>query len=289
MNRQRPHMWQVCLFLIGLAGLLTVGSTLSLYGQELLPESKGKIRLLPDNSSGELPAQIFFGFGPQYTDTTDQGEVEIPFLPPQNYYVWLRRPCDGPFAGDPCRWQEDYRGIPDSLENGSVDQFTLEFLIGLYNTTGGLLRMTILNPDWPENVDSINFVDPIVPTAFNKTITGPTTFVIENEFVNRITMTVYYNFSVSAVEEERAVRSNQNIQIIPNPVTKDYIRLAGDLDQGDNVEVVNMMGEVLVTTNVSEPTSQLEIEQGLSEGIYFLVHRNSQGEVKGRQLLRIAH
>lgn len=251
-------------------------------------ESIGKIRFTSEIQSGDPAVNIFYGFGTPYTDTTDQAEVEIPFLPPQNYYAWLNRVCDGPFAGDPCIWQEDFRGVPDSVASGDKTEFTLTFNIGLRNNTGGSLRLTILNPDWPAGVDSINLVDPIVPTAFNKTFTRPATALIEDRFTTKLTLTVYYNLATLSVHSAEADESGTNhLLVAPNPILNGGIHVTGNIDAGDHLLIVNSRGEVISRFEASQSEERIEFGSEIPSGGYFLLHLNRQGVVVGRQTFQV--
>ncbi len=266
-----------------LLAVLMVSGGSTLLSQENF-ESIGKISFTPVNQSGALPANVWYGFGTQYTDTTDEGEVEIPFLPPQSYYAWLKRPCDGPFAGDPCIWQEDFRGVPDSVLEGEQTRFSLEFTIGLRNNTGGALRLSILNPDWPPGVDSIHLVDPVVPTAFNKTFTGPAVALIEDQFTTRLTMTVYYNLRTLSVQnQEQGETEESQLLLTPNPVQQGPIIISGEMNAGDRLLVVNSRGETVLEHKLEEFATGTELGEDLSAGPYFLLHLDSEGVLRGRQ------
>lgn len=273
------RLLSIAMFLLFHVGILSA--------QELY-ESIGKIRFTSEIQSGDPAVNIFYGFGTSYTDTTDQAEVEIPFLPPQNYYAWLNRVCDGPFAGDPCIWQEDFRGVPDSVASGDKTRFTLTFNVGLRNNTGGPLRLTILNPDWPEGVDSIHLVDPVVPTAFNKTFTRPATALIEDRFTTKLTLTVYYNLATLSVHSIEADKVGTNhLLVAPNPVLSGGISVTGQMDAGDHLLIVNSRGEVISRIEVPQSEEKIEVGSDIPSGGYFLLHLNREGAVMGRQTFQV--
>ena len=233
-------------------------------------KSVGVIRISPTNQSG-TPAQAFYGYGSEFTDTTDEEEIEIGFLPPQSYYVWLNRPCDGPFAGDPCRWQEDFRGVPDSVEQNEVQQFMLEFSLGLLNNTGADLRLSILNPDWPDIVDSINLVDPVVPTAFNRTFTGPITTTLKDLFTSRLTMRVYYNLATSSASDVQSVAEFEELSLIPNPSHGLETRIKGAMKPGDEIIVLNLLGEIVLSKKIDRVREEVSLRTGDSLKVLMLL------------------
>ncbi len=278
------------LYSVLLVALVIGGIAAPLMAQEGDVDITGTLRF---RSPGVTQVQtLFFGVGDKYTDSTDREYEEFipPFPPPGGFLVVLDRACSSGDGDPPCYWKQDYRGLPDSIAEIETPQFSIDYDIQIVNnSTGKGLILTMLAPDWPQNVDSIHFVDVQLPRAFEHTLTGPAVIEITDEFTTYIKMTVYYNLEVSTVEEATdAGIAESALQVAPNPANGNEIAVRSIFQAGDRVAVADMLGRVIVETEAAKGEREIRIgTAALPSGNYMVMRLKATGEVIGQELLRI--
>ena len=254
--------------------------------QEEIIDIVGRLNFTSERSSSAY--HLYYGVGSNYTDTTDKAYEQFipPFTPPQDYLIVFERECTYSDGDPPCFWNEDLRGVPDSVKEGK-QHFALTYRIrSVSNQTGAGFKLSILNPDWPDGLDSINIVDPIVPTAFNRTITGPITGVVIDQFTSRLTLTAYYTVEpASGVQTEE--HEDNHLVIAPNPVLDGRVHVAGPLRAGDQLVVIDNRGERVMWREMTNEQKMVELQDDLPSGAYFLLHLDTSGSVLGKASFQI--
>lgn len=235
---------------------------------------------------------LSYGVGSKYTDSTDPDYEEMipPFPPPGGYLIVLDRACSSIDGDPPCYWKQDFRGVPDSIQELESPEFSIEYdVLIVNNSTGAGVTLSILAPDWPPNVDSIHFVDVQLPKAFNHTFTGPGEAEVTDEFTKYIKMTVYYNLNVSSIKAESVGESPLlSLGVRPNPVEGNEVVVNSAFQAGDRVVVADMLGCSVAQHTFTQNAGEVRMGTAeLSAGSYMIVHLNRKGEVLGRNLLQI--
>lgn len=237
------------------------------------------------------PQVLQYGTGTDYTDTTDREVEEFlpPFVPPGNsFLVYLDRACDANDGDPPCWWDTDLRAVPADVQSGEVKQFAIEYTVGVKNNTGGTLFLSILNPDWPDEVDSIHVEDAMLARAFNHTFTGPVQIEMTDPLTSQLKVIVYYNLNTLSVAADAGVESTEQLLLQPNPAHASTITVNSHFKVGESLSVANMRGQVLMETFVQEETASVQINtEALPSGMYVVVRMNEKGQVVAQEILQV--
>jgi hypothetical protein len=233
------------------------------------------------------PNIINYGTGTLYTDSTDRAyEDEIPpfgALPGSFVFAFLR-PCSDDEVI--CWWNQDLRGIPDSVTEGGVTRFELRYTITISNGTNQGFRVGINNNDWPLGVDSIKIFDRVLPRAYTQVFTGPTIDTIDDPETSILDVTVYYNLRTLSVDRDATVESA--LAIAPNPLRGENLSLQGRFDGNDRLLLVDALGRTVDEKMVTEETTQIAWHAlGIPTGVYYLLHFDEKGLLRGRRQLTV--
>ena len=237
------------------------------------------------------PQVLKYGTGTNYTDTTDREVEEFlpPFVPPGNsFLVYLDRDCDANDGDPPCWWKTDLRAVPADVEHGEATRFAIEYTIGIKNNTGGTLFLSILNPDWPDAVDSIHVEDAMLARAFNHTFTGPVQIEMEDPLTSVLDVVVYYNLNTLSVATDAGREPAEQLLLQPNPAKASTITVHSNFKAGESLLVANLRGEVLMEEFVQEERPSLQVHTGdLPSGTYVVVRMNAKRQVLVREILQV--
>ena len=271
--------------LILVVGIIT--TSYQLRSQDRIVDIVGTLRFSSERSS--IIYNLSYGVGTNYTDTTEREYEESvpPFLPPGGYLIVFERECTPSDGDPPCYWKQDLRGIPDSVGDQLRTQFALKYNIHIHNQTGAGFQLSILNSDWPVGVDSVNIVDPDVPTAFNETFTGPAIVTIEDEFTARLAVTAYYNLATLSVMDFIQGTSEKQLHIGPNPSFRETT-VVTEMRPGDRIIVMNLMGETVLSREITESTNRFVLPiEGLTEGMYIVAYKDANGLLTAQSKMQI--
>lgn len=242
--------------------------------------------IFKSNDPSDGVQTLAFGFGTEYTDSTDfdKGEQIIPpFFPPDGFYVFFA--IKDRFGSEDFAVR-DIRGVPDSVKSGVAKMFSKTHLLRIQRFRG---QNVSINFDFPflRGMDSVVFESTQAGANFAHTFTGRESVVIPSEFIRTLRMTAYYNFERAAdvVTYSAAAR---RFNVSPNPARSGgSVTLRGTINAGSRVLVCDMRGALVQKVNIDETVEELQIDtHGLPAGTYLMrVVEAGRTETFGRFVL----
>jgi hypothetical protein len=269
-----------------LPALILFSFAQQLTGQEENVDIRATLRFSSDVSSTIYI--LSFGVGSDYTDTTDREFEEFipPFAPPGGYLIAFERECQESDGDPPCYFKQDFRGIPDSVKERGLKQFTLTYRLRIRNLTNEGLNLAIRNPDWPVGLDSVRIVDIQLASAFDETFTGPRIDTVSDPQTVWLDVTAYYNLAVSSVTEKLRP-SEELLHQLVNPVVGHSLSLSPEIRQrGGRLVLVTHDGRSVVEHSLQQGDAGILPLEGLPNGPYHLIHFDRRGVLReGRSIV----
>jgi len=228
--------------------------------------------LFSSNSVEDPVRSLAFGYGSDYTDSVDfsKGEQILPpFFPPEGLFAY--------FAIKDKRGGEDFgtkdvRAIPDSVKGGTIDHFTLEWLIRLKRGVGQELSISFQFP-LLRGIDSVNFQSVQAGANFNHTFTERGTVKIPNNLITALKMTAYYNHErVLSVPLAARETGPAGVQLYPNPARSGRsVTLAANVPSGSYIEVSDVYGSIVESRSLLDGDENPQITlPALPAGAYMV-------------------
>jgi hypothetical protein len=228
--------------------------------------------IFSSNSVEDPTRQLTYGFGSDYSDTVDfnKGEQILPpFFPPEGFFAFFGIKDK---TGSEDFGTKDVRGVPDSVRNGTADNFSLQWTIRLKRGTGQDISISLQFP-LLHGVDSVNFQSTQAGANFNYTFTDRGQVLIPNSLITALKMTAYYNYPrVLSVPNTPREQGPAALRFYPNPARSGRdVMLAGTTPAGSRVEVIDVYGSVVERQGLGEARSNAAITlPRLPAGAYML-------------------
>ncbi len=246
---------------------------------QMTVQSIEEIRFSSDNSADGVQ-RLGFGFGSEYSDSMDfdMGEQIIPpFFPPDGFFVFLTVPDN---MGSEDFAVKDIRGVPDSVQSGVANNFSLVYNMRVKRGTGQ--QVTISFPvQLRAGIDSINVTTPQAGANFSHTFMREGGQVTINPLITRIRMTVYYNYNRVASAPLADRGESREIALYPNQLRPGgTLNLAGELPAGARLVIADISGSVVAEENFSEARQGAQVTvPSLPAGMYVVRLLGAGGEM----------
>ncbi|MBS1910765.1 MAG: hypothetical protein JST22_02145 [Bacteroidetes bacterium] len=231
---------------------------------------------------------LTFGFGSDYTDSTDfdKGEQILPpFFPPDGFYTYfgIKDATGGEDFGT-----KDIRGVPDSVKSDTVNYFSQQYIIHIQRYAGQ--NVSIVYPFPPlRGIDSLVFESTQAGADFHTTFTDRGSVLIPNPNIRTLRMTVYYNYNRAAAVPVTRADAPAQLAIAPNPLRSgSELHLAGAFPAGSRVMVHDQFGSLVSQSDLAEGSDGVRVSMaGLPSGAYNVRVLGQGNEVigQGRVLL----
>ncbi len=226
------------------------------------------------------PLRLRFGLDTAYTDGIDYKgpEFEIPAIPPSFYGAFrYQRQTPPEQGGDSSMYlNADFRGVPDSVGNGTVRRFTMNYVFEVFRNgaDGRFLYLEFIR-NLSRYIDSVNITDVVTNgLLLNHTFTKDGGQVlVNNDGLVLFRMVVYINLDLAAVPTELADRgSRAGLRLWPNPLrVGQRLTISEAIPAGARVMLTDVRGNATEVFRAAEEREGLGLDlPALAPGLYMI-------------------
>lgn len=231
------------------------------------------------NDVTEKQQKLSFGFGTDFTDTTDfdKGEMILPpFFPPDGFFVYFG--VKDKFGSEDFA-TIDIRGVPDSVKAGR-QFFSQNYLIRIQRYRGQDVSITFPFP-MRRGVDSAVFESTQPGANFRGVFTDRGTIKIPNSLITTLKMTVFYNYDRAAAVPLADAAGASGMRLMPNPARTGMTVVSGEGIPADaRLIVTNVRGQIVhdKAARRAGPGGAIDLH-GFAPGLYFVRVLGADGAV----------
>lgn len=233
------------------------------------------------NSQEDETRRLTFGFSPEYSDSADlsKGEqIYPPFFPPDGFYAYLALPDR---FGSEDFLLSDIRGVPDSVESGAENEFSMKYTIRLKRGIGQ--QVTVSFPfKLRGGIDSINVSSPQGGgTILNHTIMREGGQVTIHDLITTVVLTVYFNYDRAASVPPEYRGESRELALSPNLVRPGQgLEITGRMPAGARLSAVDMYGSTVWEENLPEAGTERRLTvPGIPAGVYVMRLVGGDGQI----------
>lgn len=231
------------------------------------------------NDVTEKQQKLSFGFGTDYTDTTDfnKGEMILPpFFPPDGFFVYFG--VKDKFGSEDFA-TIDIRGVPDSVKAGR-QFFSQNYLLRIQRHRGQDVSITFPFP-MRRGVDSVVFESTQPGANFRGVFTDRGTIKIPNSLITTLKMTAFYNYDRAAAVPLAHAAGTSGMRLVPNPARIGMMVTAGEgIPANAHLMVTDVRGQIVRDEVARHVGAGVAVDlRGFAPGLYFVRVLGNDGAV----------